>query len=283
MTCLVMGCATGAPYARGMAARVHAGPLLREWRTRRRLSQLDLSVRTGVSTRHLSCVETGRAKPSRELLLFLADELDMPARATNGLLLAAGFAPVYSQLTLDDEAMSEVRDVVQLVLEGNDPNPTTVIDTRWNVIDANAAALWFVHGMDPALLTLPINVARLSLHPRGLAPWITDLPAFAGQLLRHMRHTLSVTHDPELAALIEECEGYVPDAARIVAPGEDVVLPVNITIDGRRLSFLSTITMFGAARDVTLSELSIETLYPADVVTRAVLASRPWLGTAATA
>lgn len=266
-----------------MAARVHAGPLLREWRTRRRLSQLDLSVRTGVSTRHLSCVETGRAKPSRELLLFLADELDMPARATNELLLAAGFAPVYSQLTLDDEAMSEVRDVVRLVLEGNDPNPTTVIDTRWNVIDANASALWFVHGVDATLMTQPINVARLSLHPGGLAPRIADLPAFAGQLLRHMRHTLSVTHDAELAALIEECEGYVPDAARSVTPGDDVVLPVNITIDGRRLSFLSTITMFGAARDVTLSELSIETLYPADAVTRAVLASRPWLDAAASA
>jgi transcriptional regulator with XRE-family HTH domain len=246
-----------------MAARVHAGPLLREWRTRRRLSQLDLSVRTGVSTRHLSCVETGRAKPSRELLLFLADELDVPARATNELLLAAGFAPVYSQLALDDEAMSEVRDVVRLVLDGNDPNPTTVIDTRWNVLDANAAALWFVHGVADELTSFPINVARLSLHPRGLAPRIADLPAFAGQLLRHMRHTLSVTHDAVLAALIEECEGYVPEAARTVAPGDDVVLPVQITIDGRRLSFLSTITTFGAARDVTLSELSIETLYPA--------------------
>jgi transcriptional regulator with XRE-family HTH domain len=278
-----MGTAIDDPYARGMATRVHAGPLLREWRTRRRLSQLDLSVRTGVSTRHLSCVETGRAKPSRELLLFLADELDMPARATNELLLAAGFAPVYSQLTLDDDAMSEVRDVVRLVLEGNDPNPTTVIDTRWNVIDANASALWFVHGVDAALMTQPINVARMSLHPGGLAPRIVDLPAFAGQLLRHMRHTLSVTHDAELAALIEECEGYVPDAARSVTPGDDVVLPVNVTIDGRRLSFLSTITMFGAARDVTLSELSIETLYPADAVTRAVLASRPWLDAAASA
>jgi transcriptional regulator with XRE-family HTH domain len=283
MTRRVMGTAIGAPYARGMAARVHAGPLLREWRNRRRLSQLDLSVRTGVSTRHLSCVETGRAKPSRELLLFLADELDVPARATNELLLAAGFAPVYSQLTLDHDAMSEVRDVVRLVLDGNDPNPTTMIDTRWNVVDANAAAFWFVRGVADDLMSLPINVARLSLHPHGLAPRIADLPQFAGQLLRHMRHTLSVTHDPDLAALIDECEGYVPEAARTVTPVDDVVLPVQINIDGRRLSFLSTITMFGAARDVTLSELSIETLYPADAVTRAVLASRPWLDAAASA
>lgn len=266
-----------------MAARVHAGPLLREWRTRRRLSQLDLSVRTGVSTRHLSCVETGRARPSRELLLFLADELEMPARSTNELLLAAGFAPAYSQLTFDDDAMSGVRDVVRLVLDGNDPNPTTVIDTRWNVIDANAAAFWFVHGVAAELVAPPINVARLSLHPAGLARHIDNLPEFAGQLLRHMRHTLSITHDPELAALIDECEGYVPEASRAITPTGDVVLPVQITIDGRRLAFLSTITMFGAARDVMLSELSIETLYPADAATRAVLASRPWLDTKATA
>lgn len=283
MTSRVMGVATDGPYAPDMAARVHAGPLLREWRTRRRLSQLDLSVRTGVSTRHLSCVETGRSKPSRELLLYLADELEMPARVTNEVLLAAGFAPVYSQHTLDDDAMGEVRQVVRLVLDGNDPNPTTVIDTRWNVIDANAAAFWFVHGVSAALLDGPINVARLSLHPDGLAPRVGNLPEFAGQLLRHMRHTLSVTHDPELAALIDECEGYVPDASRAVTAVDDVVLPVQITIDARRLSFLSTITMFGAARDVTLSELSIETLYPADAVTRAVLASRPWLDAAATA
>lgn len=256
--------------------RVHAGPLLREWRGRRRLSQLDLSVRTGVSTRHLSCVETGRAKPSRELLLFLADELEMPARVTNELLLAAGFAPVFSQHALDDDAMSEVRDVVRLVLEGNDPNPTTVIDTRWDLLDANAAAMWLAGTVAPHLLAPPINIARLSLHPEGLAPHVHDLPAFAGQLLRHMRHTLAVTHDAALAALIDECEAYVPDATRSAPLADEVVLPMQVTLHGRRLAFLSTITTFGAARDVTLSELSIETLYPADAVTRATLQSRPW-------
>ena len=248
---------------------------------RRHLSQLDLSARTGVSTRHLSCVETGRARPSRQLLLFLADQLDMPARATNELLLAAGFAPAFSEHALDDAAMDAVRDVVRLVLDGNDPNPTTVIDTRWNLLDANHAALWLAGGVAPHLLQPPVNIARMSLHPDGLAPHVHDLPAFAGQLLRHMRHTLAVTHDAQLAALVEECERYVPDAEAAASPGDDVVLPMQVTLHGRRLSFLSTITTFGAARDVTLSELSIETLYPADAVTRSVLQSRPWSDAAA--
>ena len=259
-----------------MGSRVHAGPLLREWRVRRRLSQLDLSSRTGVSTRHLSCVETGRAKPSRELLLFLAEQLEVPRRDTNELLLAAGFAPSYTQLDLDDAAMAPVRDVIRLVLEGNDPNPTTVIDTRWNLLDANPAALWLASSVSPALLEPPINIARLSLHPDGLAPIVTNFDAFAGQLLRHMRHTVSATHDPELAALIEECEGYAPDAVRTAAVGEEVVVPLHARLGDVELAFLSTITTFGAARDVTLSELSIETLYPADERTRQILASRPW-------
>ncbi len=179
--------------------------------------------------------------------------------------------------------MREVREVVQLVLHGNDPNPTTVIDTRWNLLDANAAALWLAADTPEHLLRSPINIARLSLHPEGLAPRVQNLARFAGQLLRHMRHTLAVTHDAELAALIEECEAYVPHAERSVSPAGEVVLPMQITVQGRRLTFLSTITTFGAARDITLSELSIETLYPADAATRAVLASRPWLDAAVSA
>jgi transcriptional regulator with XRE-family HTH domain len=260
-----------------MSTRVHAGPLLRDWRRRRRLSQLDLSSRTGVSTRHLSCVETGRARPSRELLLFLADELEIPQRSTNELLLAAGFAPTFTELQLDDEAMASARQVMRLVLDGNDPNPTTVIDTRWNLLDANAPAMWLAGGVATHLLAPPINIARLSLHPDGLAPMITNLDSFAGQLLRHMRHTLSATHDAELADLLAECEGYAPEAARTVGSGDEVVIPFNIDFAGQQLSFLSTITTFGAARDVTLSELSIETLYPTDDATREVLAARPWM------
>jgi transcriptional regulator with XRE-family HTH domain len=286
MTSRVMAGMIGRPYARLMATptiRVHAGPILREWRTRRHLSQLDLSVRTGVSTRHLSCVETGRARPSRDLLVFLADELDMPARVTNELLLAAGFAPVFSQHELDDDATGAVRDVVRLVLDGNDPNPTTVIDTRWDLLDANAAALWLARDVDPDLLAGRVNIARLSLHPGGLAPRVVNLHQFAGQLLRHMRHVLASTHEAALADLIAECERYVPDHERVTSPAGEVVLPMRIVDEGRHLAFLSTITTFGAARDVTISELSIETLYPADAITRAVLERRPWLESAATA
>ena len=240
-----------------------------------------MSTRTGVSTRHLSRVETGRARPSRDLLLFLAAELEIPKRATNDLLLAAGFAPVYSHLALDDDAMARVRAVVRLMLDGNDPNPTSVIDTRWNLIDANAAAFWLTSGVDPELLVPPINVARLSLHPEGLAPRVANLDAYAAHLLHSMRHALAVTHDPQLADLIEELDGYAPGAARTVDLTPDVVLPLRIAIDGQDLSFMSTVTTFGTARDVTLSELSIETFYPADQHTTGVLASRPWLLTAA--
>ena len=194
---------------------------MRHWRSVRRLSQLDVSGRTGVSTRHLSCVETGRAKPSRELLLYLADEFEMPKRAVNDMLLAGGFAPVFSEYSLDDDALAAARDVIRLVLDGNDPNPTTVIDTRWNVVDANAAAFWFTASVDPALLTSGLNVARLSLHPDGLAARVTNFDEYAGQLLRHMRHVLVLTQDDELRALIDECETYAPAAARTMptAPG----------------------------------------------------------------
>lgn len=263
-------------YARSMSTRPHAGPLLREWRTRRRLSQLDLSTRTGVSTRHLSCVETGRAKPSRELLLHLARDLDLPLRVSNDLLLAAGFAPVYAERSIDDDAMSPVRDVIETVLSGNDPNPTTVIDRRWNLVDANASALWLCGSVAPHLLDNDINVARLTLHPDGLARQISDFDAFAAQLLDHMRHTLASTHDPELATLIAECSEYAPGANRAQTRGDEIVLPMRIEIAGEHLSFLSTVTTFGAARDVTVADLSIETFYPADDTTRDLLQRRPW-------
>lgn len=256
----------------------HPGGVLREWRLRRRLSQLDVSSRTGVSTRHLSCVETGRARASRELLLYLSQEFEMPQRATNEMLLAAGFAPVYSDVDLTDAAMGAVRDVISLVLAGNDPNPTTVIDSRWNLVDANAAAFWLCRGVDPGLLAPPVNIARLSLHPAGLARNATNFDEFAAQLLWHMRHVLATTHDVALAELIDECVGYAPEAGRRVPVTADVVLPVRLRfddIDGE-IAFLSTTTTFTAAHDVNLSELSIETLYPADDATRSLLDQRPW-------
>ncbi len=192
------------------------------------------------------------------------------------MLLAAGFAPVFSDLELSDPAMSAVQDVIALVLDGNDPNPTTVIDTRWNLVDANAAAYWLTTGVDPSLLTPPVNIARLGLHPDGLAPRTANFTEFAGQLLRHMHEVLRATHDPELAELIDECSSYAPGAERHIPATPDVVLPLVLTVGDDTLSFVSTVTSFGTSRDVNLSELSIETLYPADDETRAVLAARPW-------
>ncbi len=204
----------------------------------------------------------------------------MPKRAANDLLLAAGFAPVYTSFAFDAKEVEHVRAVIQLVLNGNDPNPTTVIDARWNLVDANAAAFWMASGVSPKLLAAPINIARLSLHPDGLAPRVSNFDEYAGQLLRHMRLMLSLTNDPELASLLEELAGYAPDADRRVSERPDAVLPLELTIDGLELSFLSTVTTFGTARDVNLSELSIETLYPANDRTASILAARPWLGDA---
>jgi transcriptional regulator with XRE-family HTH domain len=251
--------------------------VLREWRNRRRLSQLALSNLTGVSTRHLSYVETGRSRPSRELLLHLAAELDVPARGTNELLLAAGYAPVFSQYQLDADQMRPVAKVLDLILKRTDTNPTTIIDSRWNLIDANAAAMWLVAGVDDELLAPPINVARLSLHPRGLAPRIANFAEFSAHLLHHMHQVLAVTDDPYLRGLIDELGAYA-DQPQPAWPSSDIVLPLRITAGGAELSFLSTITTFGTARDITLSELSIETLYPADEHSTEVLARRPWTG-----
>ena len=197
-------------------------------------------------------------------------------RVTNDLLLAAGFAPVFAERQIDDAAMTPIRNVIDLVLTGNDPNPTTVIDRRWNLINANAAAFWLCADVAPHLIENGINVARLTLHPEGLAPRISDFASFAAQLLAHMGHSLAATHDPELAELIDECSSYAPDAGRVQLRGDEIVLPMNIAASGHQLSFLSTVTTFGAARDVTVADLSIETLYPADDATRTLLQSRPW-------
>jgi transcriptional regulator with XRE-family HTH domain len=268
-----------------MARRGAAGPVLKEWRNRRRLSQLALSNLSGVSTRHLSYVETGRARPSRELLLHLAAELDVPPRGTNEMLLAAGYAPVFSQHRLDADQMRPVAKVLELILRRSDPNPTTIIDSRWNLIDANPSALWLVGDVAEHLLVPPVNVARLSLHPDGLAPRIGNFAEFAAHLLHHMRRVLAITDDPDLEALIAElspvAERAQPgwphhDAVLPQLEHPDVMLPLRIAAGGTELSFLSTVTTFGTARDVTLSELSIETLYPADERSAGVLAARPW-------
>lgn len=254
------------------------GPLLREWRNRRRRSQLDLSLEVGVSTRHLSFVETGRSKPSPELVLAVADHLDVPLRERNTLLLAAGYAPRYRETPLDDAAMEQVRRSLQRMLDAHDPYPGVVIDRQWNVVLANAAALGLVDGVAPELLEPTINVFRLCLHPDGLAGRTRDLEPWATYLLAQLDRAVALTGDPALAALATEVRGY--DTVRGLGPvgsvgGEPTVLvPLTVEVDGTEISLFTTLATLGTPNDITLDELSIELFYPADAASEHALRDR---------
>ena len=253
-------------------ARPGVGDLLKAWRGKRRMSQFDLSLAADVSTRHLSYVETGRAKPSRAFLLHVADHLDVPLRARNDLLVAAGFAPVYAETSLDDPAMAQVRQALDLVLAKHEPYPGLVVDQCWNLVLANegAAILW--EDLDPRFLEGPPNVLRASLHPDGMASRIEDLDVVSGHLLSRLRRQAALTGDPRLAELYDELAGY-PGVA-VTEPLADhpgVVLPVRIRTRRGLLSFFTTAATFGTAADVTLSELTVESFFPADEATRLAL------------
>ena len=254
------------------------GAQLREWRQRRRLSQLDLAGDAEVSTRHLSFVETGRAMPSREMVLRLADRLEVPLRERNRLLTAAGFAPMYAERPLSDPALKAAREAVELVLKGHEPYPALAIDRHWSLVSYNRAVLPLLDGVAPALLEAPINVLRLSLHPDGLAPRIANLAQWRAHLLARLRQQIVVSADPMLVALESELRAYpAPDepAHEFTEPG--VVVPLQLTTPAGLLSFISTTTVFGTPIDITLSELALETFFPGDAATatalRAILAA----------
>lgn len=246
------------------------GVLLREWRTRRRISQLDLSLSVGVSARHLSFIETGRSRPSPEMVVTLAEGLDIPLRERNALLLAAGFAPRYQSRPLDDAALSPARDAVQRLLDAHDPYPGVVIDRCWNIVGANAAASALIAGLPDELLGPPANVYRLSLHPAGLAARTLNFRDWAGYLLHQLARTIALTGDPVLQALEQEVREYPGVAAAATAwatPSDGSSLLVPFVLDagsGRRLSMFTTLTTFGTPLDVTLAELAVELFYPAD-------------------
>jgi transcriptional regulator with XRE-family HTH domain len=252
------------------------GPLLRDWRQRRRMSQLDLAVESQVSARHLSFVETGRSRPSRELVLHLAEHLEVPLRDRNSLLLAAGYAPVYPQKSLDGPEMDPVRKALDKILTGHQPFPAVVVDRHWNLVSANAPASAILsEGVAPDLLTPPINVLRVNLHPDGLAPRIVNLAEYSGHLLLRLRRQAAISADPELTALIDELLGY-PGITEDPVGGHDptalLFVPVVLRAgDGAELSFFSTLATFGTALDVTLAELCIEAFFPADETTAAAL------------
>lgn len=254
-----------------------AGRLLRRWREQRRLSQLDLSNEAGVSTRHLSFVETGRSQPSREMVLRLAERLNIPLRERNRLLLAAGYAPAYAETALDAPQMTAVRAAVSQVLRGHEPYPAVVVDRRWNLLAANASLTVLTDLVAPRLLEPPANVLRASLHPDGLAPHIVNLGEWRGHLLSRLRHQVELTGDPELTDLVTELSRYGdgPSGAGAERPGPGaIVLPLRLRHDGDELAFFSTVATFGTPLDITLSELSIESFYPADEHTATVLRRR---------
>ncbi len=267
----------GQGEASAPTAPQRVGDLLRGWRERRCLSQMELALRAEVSTRHLSFVETGRSAPSREMILRLAEHLDVPLRERNRLLLAASYAPVYAETALNAPALATVRAAVRRVLTAHAPYPAVAVDRGWNLVDANASVALFTEGVAPELLAPSVNALRLTLHPDGMARRIVNLGEWRAHLLARLRRHVALTADTDLAQLYDELRAYPgkgPEpAVEIPGPGE-IALPLRIRHGGAVLTFLSTITVFGTPLDITVSELAIEAFFPADAATAAVL--RDW-------
>lgn len=251
------------------------GDLLREWRQRRRLSQLDLALEADISAKHLSFIETGRSQPSRDMILHLAERLDVPLRERNILLVAAGFAPAFPERSLDDPALKAARKAIDLVLAGHEPYPALAIDRHWTLITANGAVMRLLAGTDPAMLQPPVNVLRLSLHPKGLAPRIANLPEWRAHLLARLRQQIDITADPILIDLLRELTDYpVPSSDRSSRSADRdamVAVPFQLVTETGLLAFFSTTMIFGTPVDVTLSELAVESFFPANAATAETL------------
>lgn len=250
------------------------GDLFREWRQRRRMSQLDLASEAEISSRHLSFIESGRARPSREMILRLCERLDVPLRERNIFLLAAGHAPVFPRRALDDPALAAARRAVELVLTGHEPYPALAVDRHWNVIAANRAVPPLMAGADEDLLRPPVNVLRLSLHPRGLASRIENLAEWRGHVLARLDRQIEMSADPALVDLHRELSAYPASSPeRRAGTGHEAsfVVPLRFATETGTLSLFTTTTVFGTPVDVTLSELAIEAFFPADEATASAL------------
>lgn len=247
------------------------GPLLRGWREQRRVSQLELALRAGSSARHISFIETGRSRPSEEMVLRLAEHLEVPVRERNALLLAAGYAPHYPETPLDDPAMDALREGMERLIQGYEPYPALVVDATYNVLAADRGIAMLLDGIPEALLAPPLNAMRLTLHPEGMAPRIRNHRAWRDHLLEQMDRQIALRRSEPLRALYEEVAAYpVPDPAPEDQPLDRLAyfaLPMRIEHDGRVLSFISSISTFNTPMDVTVSELAIETFLPADPAT----------------
>lgn len=235
------------------------------------MSQLELASAAGVSSRHLSFIETGRARPSREMVVHLAEQLDVPLRERNTLLTAAGFAPLYRETALSAPEMEQARAAIDLVLSSH-PYPAIAVDRRWDLVNANEQAFVLLEGVDPSLLAPTLNVYRVSMHPDGLAKRIENFEEYADHLLSRLQHQVSVSADPDLVDLLEEMRGYAGRShPRVTVPPSQVLLPIRLRVGDRVLSFMSTIAVFGTPVDITLAELAIETFFPADAETAGYL------------
>ncbi|WP_230413095.1 helix-turn-helix domain-containing protein [Paraburkholderia antibiotica] len=258
------------------AAGRTVGDLLREWRQRRRMSQLLLATEADISTRHLSFVESGRALPSREMVMHLAERLEVPLRARNALLVAAGYAPLFRERPLSDPQLAAAREAVELVLKGHEPYPALAIDRHWTIVATNNALAPLLSGASPELLTPPVNALRLSLHPRGIAASIVNWHAWREHVLARLQRQIDVSGDDTLSALRDELAAYpAPPGADTADPGDasfnQVAVPLRLRTPIGVLSFFSTTTVFGTPVDVTLSELAIEAFFPADQHTATAL------------
>ena len=258
-----------ASTARAEPARpVHIGEHLREWRQRRHLSQLDLAVDAEISARHLSFVETGRSAPSRDMVLKLAERLDVPLRERNVLLVAAGFAPAFPQRPLDDPALTSARQAINLVLKAHEPNPALAYDRHYNLVSANRMVAPLLDGVPQRLLGQPFNILRLAFHPEGLAPRTVNLAEWAAHLLERLHRQCEATADPELIKLYQDLKSYpIPARSAPITADNNVALPFKLRLNGEVLSFISTTMVFGTPVDITLQELALETFFPADELT----------------
>jgi transcriptional regulator with XRE-family HTH domain len=246
------------------------GQLLREWRERRRLSQLDLSIQADISTRHLSFVETGRSRPTSDMILRLTEQLDVPLRDRNTLLLAGGYAPAYPQHALDEPELASVRNALRQVLLAHEPYPALVLNRWWEMVESNAAIGVLVAGCSPELLAPPVNVLRLSLHPAGMSPRILNLDQWRAHLLAQLKRRAEQLGDQRLSELHDELAGY-PGGSSGIPSHTDVVLPLRLRHGEGELSLFSISAVVGSAADVTVEELAIESFYPADPATAETL------------
>ncbi|WP_215457380.1 helix-turn-helix domain-containing protein [Streptomyces sp. ATCC 21386] len=271
---------TGAPGRPTTPAVQGVGPLLRAWRERRRVSQLELALRADSSARHISFVETGRSRPSEEMVLRLAEHLEVPVRERNALLLAAGYAPHYPETPLDDPSMGALREGMERLIQGYEPYPALVMNATYDVLAANRGIAMLLDGIPESLLVPPLNAMRLTLHPEGMAPRIRNLRAWRGHLLEQMERQAALHRSEPLRALYEEVAAYplppgtpedetAGDAG--AGPGAEAsayfALPMRIEHEGRVLSFISSVSTFNTPLDVTVAELAIETFLPADPAT----------------